>query len=171
MGCSRVPFGRSFKTNKQTSLLPQPLRLKSEVHMIGIHRPHTSCWTDCTMSGNYPLKINTTNSFTTKSSSWFHNNFGKKYTSGPRCWNVPVSMNTGTFLLCQYCPKMWYLCSLDRAGGIQKQTILEHQNGLVLSNTRVPVSGTWSILFPNFDMQTICIVTYFILISTNTNQT
>ena len=31
---------------------------------------------------------------------------------------------------------------------IQKLTILEHKNGLVLSNTRVPVSGTWSILFP-----------------------
>ena len=27
-------------------------------------------------------------------------------------------------------------------------TILEHKKGLVLSNTRVPVSGTWSILFP-----------------------
>ena len=37
---------------------------------------------------------------------------------------------------------MWYLRSLERAGGIQKQTILERQNGLVLSNTRVPVSGT-----------------------------
>ena len=30
-------------------------------------------------------------------------------------------------------------------------TILERKNGLVLSNTRVPVSGTWSILFP-FDL-------------------
>ena len=27
-------------------------------------------------------------------------------------------------------------------GGIQKQTILEPKNGLVLSNTHVPVSGT-----------------------------
>ena len=35
--------------------------------------------------------------------------------------------------------------SLEHAGGIQKQTIL---NGLVLSNTCEPVSGTWSILFP-----------------------
>ena len=26
--------------------------------------------------------------------------------------------------------------------------ILERKNGLVLSNTRVPVSGTWSMLFP-----------------------
>ena len=47
-------------------------------------------------------------------------------------------------------PENVILRSLERAGGIQKQTILEHQNGLVLPNTRVPVSGTWSILFPNF---------------------
>ena len=73
---------------------------------------------------------------------------GKKYTSGPRYWNVPVLVNTGTFYVYQYCLKMWYLRSLECAGGIQKQTILECQNGLVLSNTRVPVSGTWSILFP-----------------------
>ena len=44
---------------------------------------------------------------------------------------------------------MWYLRSLERDGVIQKLTILERKNGLVLSNTRVPVSGTWSILFPN----------------------
>ena len=44
---------------------------------------------------------------------------------------------------------MWYLRSLERAGVIQKLTILEHQNVLVLSNTRVPVSGHLSILFPN----------------------
>ena len=30
----------------------------------------------------------------------------KKYTSGPRYWNVPVSVNTGTFLVYQYCRKM-----------------------------------------------------------------
>ena len=76
--------------------------------------------------------------------------FWKKYTSGPRYWNVPVLVNTGTFLVYQYWPEMWYLHYLERAGGIQKQTMLEHQNGLVLSNTRVPVSETWSILFPNF---------------------
>ena len=45
---------------------------------------------------------------------------------------------------------MWYLCPLERAGVIQKLTILERKNGLVLANTRVPVSGTWSILFPFF---------------------
>ena len=33
-------------------------------------------------------------------------------------------------------------------GVIQNLTILELKNGLVLSNTRVPVSGTSSILFP-----------------------
>ena len=43
---------------------------------------------------------------------------------------------------------MWYLRSLEHASVIQKLTILEHKNGLVLSNTRVPVSGTWTILFP-----------------------
>ena len=32
--------------------------------------------------------------------------FGKKYTSGPRYWNVPVLVNTGTFLVYQYCLKM-----------------------------------------------------------------
>ena len=72
----------------------------------------------------------------------------KKYTSGPRYWNVPVLVNTGTFLVYQYCLKMWYLRPLECAGVIQKLTILERKNGLVLSNTRVPVSGTWSILFP-----------------------
>ena len=76
--------------------------------------------------------------------------FWKKYTSGPRYWNVPVLVNTGTFLVYQYCLKMWYLRSLERAGVIQKLTILECKNGLVLPNTRVPVSGTWSLLFPSF---------------------
>ena len=28
---------------------------------------------------------------------------------GPRYWNVPVLLNTGTFLVYQYCPKMWYI--------------------------------------------------------------
>ena len=72
----------------------------------------------------------------------------KKYTSSPRYWNIPVLVNTGTFLVFQYCLKMWYLHSSECACVIQKFTILEHKNGLVLSNTRVPVSGTWSILFP-----------------------
>ena len=39
----------------------------------------------------------------------------KKYTSGPRYWNVPVLVNTGTFLVYQYCLKMWYLYSLECA--------------------------------------------------------
>ena len=72
----------------------------------------------------------------------------KKYTSGPRYWNVPVLVNTGTFLVYQYCLKMWYLRSLEHADVIQEFMILERKNGLVLFNTRVPVSGTWSILFP-----------------------
>ena len=45
---------------------------------------------------------------------------------------------------------MWSLRSLEHSSVIQKLTILEHKNGLVLSNTRVPVSGTWSILFPYY---------------------
>ena len=78
-----------------------------------------------------------------------YSNPRKKYTSGPRYWNVPVLVNTGTFWVFQYCLKMWYLRSLEHAGVIQKLPILEHKNGLVLSNTCVPVSGTSSILFPN----------------------
>ena len=72
----------------------------------------------------------------------------KKYTSSPRYWNVPVLVNTGTFLVYQHCLKICYLRSLKSAGVIQKFAILERKNGLVLSNTRVLVSGTWSILFP-----------------------
>ena len=53
------------------------------------------------------------------------------------------------FLVYQYCLKMWYLRSLDFTSVIQKLTIiLERKNGLVLSNTRVPVSRTFKIHFP-----------------------
>ena len=78
----------------------------------------------------------------------FHNAERKKYTSGPRYWNVPVLVNTGTFLVYQYCLKIWYLRSLECASVVQKLTILECKNGPVLSNTHAPVSGTQSILFP-----------------------
>ena len=91
--------------------------------------------------------LSTPGSMTTQTAPY--NSLRKKYTSGPRYWNVPVLVNTGTFLVYQYCLKMWYLRYLERAGVIQKLTILERKNGLVLSNTRVPVSGTWSILFPS----------------------
>ena len=30
----------------------------------------------------------------------------KKYTLSPRFWNIPVLVNTGTFLVYQYCPKI-----------------------------------------------------------------
>ena len=74
----------------------------------------------------------------------------KRYTLGPSYRKfIPVLVNTGTFLVYQYCLKMWYFCSLERASVIQKLTILECKNGLVLSNTCVPVSGTWSTLFPH----------------------
>ena len=103
----------------------------------------------------------------------------KKYTSGPRYWNVPVLVNTGTFLVYQYCPKMWYLSSLEHTSVIQKLTILEHKNSLVLSYTHVPVSGTWSILFPkkqttnkqtkqsktNYNFFTVCTFSPFISLS------
>ena len=75
---------------------------------------------------------------------------------------------------------MWSLRSLEHASVIQKLTILEHKNGLVLSNTRVPVSGTWSILFPYSSVEdfskiiqkafmdfkieqqiTMCVITFF----------
>ena len=85
----------------------------------------------------HPSKDCLTIYFSMPSPSWLANftrAVGKKYTSGPRYWNVPVLVNTGTFLVYQYCLKMWYLCSLEHAGVIQKLTILECENGLVLSN-------------------------------------
>ena len=42
---------------------------------------------------------------------------------------------------------MWYLHSVHSASVIQKLTILECKYGLVLSNTRLPLSGTLSTLF------------------------
>ena len=54
----------------------------------------------------------------------------KRYTSGPRYRNVLVLVKTGTFLVNQYCLKIYILSSV-----IQKYTILECKNGLVLSNT------------------------------------
>ena len=54
-------------------------------------------------------------------------------------WNI---------LAYQYCLKLWYLHSLECTCVIQKHTILECKNGLVLSNACVPVSGTQSTLFP-----------------------
>ena len=65
---------------------------------------------------------------------------GKKYTSGPRYWNVPVLGNSGTFLVYQYCLKMWYLRSFECARVIQKLTLL-------WSNIVQFSFGTWSILF------------------------
>ena len=78
----------------------------------------------------------------------------KENTSSPRYWYVPVLVNAGTFLVYQHCLNMWYLHFLERAGVIQKLAILERKNGLVLSNTCVPVSGTWSILFPKKTLKT-----------------
>ena len=33
-------------------------------------------------------------------------------TPGPRYWNIPVHVNTGTFVAYQYCVNMWYSGSL-----------------------------------------------------------
>ena len=89
-----------------------------------------------------------------KKSCNFKNELIEKKINGKSKLQFPVLVNTGTFLVYQYCPKMWSLRSLEHASVNQPLTILEHKNGLVLSNTRVPVSGTWSILFPN--QLTIC---------------
>ena len=91
---------------------------------------------------------------------WYSNLLGTQCHTGtqPDTWRtmiyriIPtfhrITNNTGTFLVYQYCPKICYLCSLGLAIVFQKLTIQECKNGLVLSSTRVPVSGTWSILFP-----------------------
>ena len=59
--------------------------------------------------------------------------FQKKYTLGPRYWNVPVLANTETFLVYQYCPSLVYLYLLSiKQGGIRlKLTTLEQENGPV----------------------------------------
>ena len=72
-------------------------------------------------------------------------NWGKR-ASTKFCCQGPV--NTEICLVYQNCQWMWYLCLVFiYASVIQRLTILEHKNDLVLSNIRVPVSGTWSILF------------------------
>ena len=45
-----------------------------------------------------------------------------------------------------YCLEMWYIRSLERAGVIQKLTILERKNGLVLSNTR-SYTSIWDLKY------------------------
>ena len=66
--------------------------------------------------------------------------------------NRGIRMGKSILQVYQYCLKIWYLRPLQRAGVIQKVTILERKNGLVLANTRVPVSGTWSILFQRMNL-------------------
>ena len=41
---------------------------------------------------------------------------------------------------------------LESASVIQKLTILESKNGLVLSNTLIPVSGIYDKLFPRYQL-------------------
>ena len=50
----------------------------------------------------------------------------------PRYWNIPVLVNTGTFLVYQYCPKMWYLHFSESAGAIQNLTITGMKNTSML---------------------------------------
>ena len=54
---------------------------------------------------------------------------GKKvyFRSHCRYWTVPVLVNTGTFLVYQYYPKMLYLPFLERVSSIQKLTLLERK--------------------------------------------
>ena len=113
------------------------------------HQPYSDSWIDIHIFQVLQVKLNSySNASIFKKSFHFISFHWKKYTSGPRYWNVPVLVNTGTFLVYQYCLKMWYLRSLEHSGVIQKLTILERKNDLVLLNTHVPVSGTWSMLFP-----------------------
>ena len=51
-----------------------------------------------------------------------------------------------------WCTSIAWKC--DSGGVFQKLTILECKNGLVLSNTHVPVSGTWSVRFLTAEMYT-----------------
>ena len=87
-----------------------------------------------------------------------------KQTHGKSILQVPdTGMSQYWWILEHFwCTSIAWKCdilrSLERAGVIQNLTILERKNGLVLSNTRVPVSGTWSILFPRYLILQILVI-------------
>ena len=87
--------------------------------------------------------------------SLFHM-FWKNYTLSPRYGHVPVLLNTGTFLVYQYWPKMWYFHSSESAFVIQKFTILECKNGVILSMLVYQYSGTFSNVFISWFDQYQC---------------
>ena len=83
-----------------------------------LHIQSTSKWWFPQFSLPFPesgAPCSSTSSMPTPSSQKSGNRGLEKYTSGPRFWNVPVLVNTGTFLVYQYCLKMWYLRSLECA--------------------------------------------------------
>ena len=51
------------------------------------------------------------------------------------------------FCCTSVCQKMWYLCSVESASIIQRLPILECENGLVLSDICISVSGTFKLPF------------------------
>ena len=77
-------------------------------------------------------------------------NIQKRSTSDPGNWNIPVLVNTETFLVYQYCLKcaiyILYNMLLQCYPKPHKTGV---KNGLVSSNTCVIVSGTWSTLVHN----------------------
>ena len=85
------------------------------------------------------------------------NFFWKKCTSGPRYWNVSVLVNTGTFLVYQYCLKMWYLRSVEHAGLIRKLTILERKKKVQYCPILVNQYLGLEVYFPPFFLFCFCI--------------
>ena len=61
---------------------------------------------------------------------------------------IQYYINIGIFLVYQYCPKMWYLHSLESACVRKKLKTLDHKNGLVLSKTPVQYLGPKVHFFP-----------------------
>ena len=90
----------------------------------------------------------------------------KQNKKGKSILQVPDTGTSQYWWILEHYLKMWYLRSSEHTGVIQKLTILEHKNGLVLSNTCVPVPGTWSFLPPppkKKEKQSLLILSLFLL--------
>ena len=74
--------------------------------------------------------------------SIFYTFFGKKVYFRSQILECPSIGQYWNIFGVPVLPENVILLSLEHASVIHKLTILEHKNGLVLSNTRVPVSGT-----------------------------
>ena len=87
-----------------------------------------------------------------KSQELSHTASGRR--QGKSILHVPDTGTSQYWWILEYfwCTSIAWKC--DSGGVVQKLTILECKNGLVLSNTRVPVSGTWSIRFRTAEMYT-----------------